>query len=62
MQTVALVTVTLRVSINHSPQVKNPMMLFDMLEVTKATINDEAVDDIQTVEVTDVDIVEDEEH
>ena len=62
MNTVALVTVTLRVSINHSEQVINPEMLFELLEVTKATINDEAVDDIQTVEVTDVDIVEDEEH
>lgn len=59
MQTVALVTVTLRVSINHTPLVKNPEMLFEMLEVTKATINDEAVDDIQTVEIESVDIVED---
>jgi len=58
MQTVALVTVTLRVSINHTPQVLNPEMLFEMLEVTKATINDEAVDDIQTVEIESVDIVE----
>lgn len=59
MQTVALVTVTLRVSLNHSPHVLNPEMLFEMLEVTKATINDEAVDDVQTVEVEDIDIVED---
>ena len=58
MNTVALVTVTLRVSLNHSKQVINPEMLFEMLEVTKATINDEAVDDIQTIEVNDVDIVE----
>ena len=58
MQTVALVTVTLRVSLNHSAQVINPAYLFEMLEVTKATINDEAVDDIQTIEVNDVDIVE----
>jgi len=58
-QAVALVTVTLRVSINHSAQVLNPEMLFEMLEVTKATINDEAVDDIQTVEIDSVDIVED---
>lgn len=58
MNTVALVTVTLRVSINHSELVKSPEMLFDLLEVTKATINDEEVDDVQTVEVTAVDIVE----
>jgi hypothetical protein len=57
-QTVALVTVTLRVSINHSALVKNPEMLFEMLEVTKATINDEAVDDVQTVEIDAIDIVE----
>ncbi len=59
MQTVALVTVTLRVSLNHSPQVLNPDMLFEMLEVTKATINDEAVDDVQTIQIDSVDIVED---
>jgi len=62
MQTVALVTVTLRVSINHSDLVKNPEMLFEMLEVTKATINDEAVDDIQTMEIDSVDIVEESPH
>lgn len=33
-------------------------MMLNALEVTKATINDEAVDDIQTVEINDVDIVE----
>jgi hypothetical protein len=58
MQTVALVTVTLRVSLNHSKQVINPAYLIEMLEVTKATINDEAVDDIQTMEIDSVDIVE----
>jgi hypothetical protein len=58
MQSVALVTVTLRVSINHDAKI-DPEQLFNALEVTKATINDEAVDDIQTVEIDSVDIVED---